>query len=86
MERVIRNSGGHFILYDLRRIFITIAESPDIFAYALKRLMNQKMSGDVTAGYIVNDVERLRKPMEKIADYVLSKNKVVSLENARMTE
>ena len=92
MERVIRSSGVHFILHDLRRTYITIAESLDISAYALKRLMNHKMSGDVTAGYIVADVERLRKPMEKIADYVLSvvdvhpKNKVVSLENEPMIE
>ena len=92
MERVIRNSEVHFILHDLRRTFITIAESLDISAYALKRLMNHKMNADVTAGYIVTDVERLRKPMEKIADYILSvadvhpKNKVVSLENARMIE
>ena len=92
MERVIRNSGVHFILHDLRRTFITIAESLDISAYALKRMMNHKMNGDVTAGYIVTDVERLRKPMEKIADYILSvagiqfRNKVASLENVRMTE
>lgn len=92
MEKVIRNSGVHFILHDLRRTFITIAESLDISVYALKRLMNHKMNGDVTAGYIVTDVERLRKPMEKIADYILSvadvqfRNKVASLENVRMIE
>jgi hypothetical protein len=49
-----------------------VAESLDIPAYALKRLLNHKMSGDVTAGYIVSDVERLRKPMQQIADFLLS--------------
>jgi hypothetical protein len=29
------------------------------------------MSNDVTAGYIVTDVERLRKPMQLITDYLL---------------
>lgn len=29
------------------------------------------MSGDVTAGYIVINVERLRGPMQRITDYVL---------------
>ena len=29
------------------------------------------MSNDVTAGYIVADVERLRKPMQLITDYIL---------------
>jgi len=29
------------------------------------------MSNDVTAGYIITDVERLRQPMQKITDYIL---------------
>jgi hypothetical protein len=56
----------------LRRTFSTIAESIDIPAYAIKRLLNHKMKSDVTAGYIVMDVERLREPMQKITDYILS--------------
>ncbi len=71
MERVISESGITFTLHDLRRTFITIAESLDIPAYALKRLINHKMSNDVTAGYIIADVERLRPPMQKITDYIL---------------
>ncbi|HAT9118101.1 tyrosine-type recombinase/integrase [Legionella pneumophila serogroup 1] len=71
MAHVIKNSGVHFTVHDLRRTFITIAESLDIPAYALKRLMNHKMSNDVTAGYIIVDVERLRKPMQLITDYIL---------------
>ncbi|MFX8543023.1 hypothetical protein ABTM06_20225, partial [Acinetobacter baumannii] len=54
-----------------RRTFITIAESLDISAYALKRLLNHKMTNDVTAGYIVTDFERLRKPMQEITDHLL---------------
>jgi hypothetical protein len=30
------------------------------------------MGADVTAGYIVHDVERLRRPMQAITDYLLS--------------
>ncbi len=71
MAHVIKATGIHFTVHDLRRTFITIAESLDIPAYALKRLMNHKMSNDVTAGYIVADVERLRKPMQHITDYIL---------------
>ena len=33
--------------------------------------MNHKMSNDVTAGYIIVDVERLRKPMQLITNYIL---------------
>lgn len=71
MQHVTAESGVAFTLHDLRRTFITIAESLDIPAYALKRLLNHKMSNDVTAGYIINDVERLRAPMQKISDYIL---------------
>lgn len=71
MKKIIDQSGVTFTLHDLRRTFITIAESLDIPAYALKRLLNHTMTQDVTAGYIVMDVERLRIPMQKITDHIL---------------
>lgn len=70
--RVTERSGVHFTLHDLRRTFITIAESLDIPHYALKRLLNHRLSGDVTAGYIVSDVERLRGPVEAVAKKIIS--------------
>lgn len=57
MATVIKESGVHFTVHDLRRTFITVAESLDISAYALKSLLNHKMSNDVTAGYIIKDAE-----------------------------
>ena len=51
-------------------LIITVAESLDISAYALKRLANHKMTNDVTAGYIIGDAERLRAPMQRITDYL----------------
>jgi len=33
--------------------------------------MNHKMNNDITAGYIMTDVERLRKPMDQINNYIL---------------
>lgn len=71
VQKVTELSCVSFTLHDLRRTFITIAESIDISAYALKRLVNHKMTNDVTAGYIVSDVERLRKPMEQISAQLL---------------
>lgn len=71
MIKVIENSGVAFTLHDLRRTFTSIAEGLDIPAYALKRLLNHKMKNDVTAGYIVTDVERLRKPMQLVTDFIL---------------
>jgi integrase len=71
MKKIIDQSGVTFTLHDLRRTFITIAESLDIPAYALKRLLNHRITQDVTAGYIVMDVERLRIPMQQITDHLL---------------
>jgi integrase len=71
MLKASLESGITFTVHDLRRTFLTIAEGLDIPAYALKRLVNHKMSNDVTAGYIMLDVERLRKPMQLITDHML---------------
>lgn len=71
VKLVCDTSGVEFTMHDLRRTFLTIAESLDIPAYALKRLVNHRIS-DVTAGYIQITVERLRKPMQKITDYVMN--------------
>lgn len=70
IERVREASGVKFTLHDLRRTFITIAESLDIPGYVLKQLLNHKDPNDVTAGYIVMNIERLRGPMQKIADRI----------------
>jgi len=71
IARVTKLSGVTFTLHDLRRTFITAAERLDIPAYALKRLINHKDPNDVTEGYIIFDVERLRLPMQKITDFFM---------------
>ena len=72
MKNAAHYSGIKFTLHDLRRTFITIAESLDISAYALKRLLNHRDPNDVTANYIITDVERLRRPMQRICDTILA--------------
>lgn len=69
--RVTKTSSIKFTLHDLRRTFVTIAESLDIPHYALKRLLNHRADSDVTGGYIVMDVERLRGPVERVAQHIL---------------
>jgi len=71
MDIVTRVSGVNFILHDLRRTFLTIADSVDTPAYVLKKLANHTVKNDVTAGYIVLDIERLRKYMQLISDCIL---------------
>ncbi|MEO0621842.1 MAG: tyrosine-type recombinase/integrase [Pseudomonadota bacterium] len=69
--RVSAGSGVSFTLHDLRRTFITIAESLDVPYYALKRLLNHRANGDVTGGYIVVNAERLRGPVEQVSKRIL---------------
>lgn len=71
VQRVIKASGVPFMLHDLRRTFITVAESLDLSHYAIKRLVNHKLTNDVTAGYVVANVGRLREPMQRITDRLL---------------
>jgi integrase len=71
VKRVSELSGVTFTLHDLRRTFITIAESLDIPGYALKRLLNDKDQNDVTAGYNDSNVDRLREPMQQITDFII---------------
>lgn len=71
VAKVCKTSGVKFSMHDLRRTFITIAEGLDFSYYVLKRLSNHKTSADVTSGYIVSDVERLREPMQRVTDRIL---------------
>jgi len=75
IQKVIEQSNVQFTIHDLRRTFITIADSLEISAYAIKRLVNHKMKDDVTAGYIISDIERLRGPMQRITDSLLEFSK-----------
>lgn len=71
-RKAAEESGIAFSHHDLRRTFITIAESLDISVYTVKRLANHKVSAsDVTAGYVITETERLRDPMQKITDRIL---------------
>jgi integrase len=73
IAKVIEQTGQPFTMHDLRRTYITIAESLDISSYSVKALVNHKQDkNDVTSGYIQLNVERLRKPMQQINDYILS--------------
>lgn len=60
--------GIKFCLHDLRRTFITVAESLDIPYAALKRLLNHSDGNDVTGGYLQITTDRLREPMERISN------------------
>jgi integrase len=64
--------GQHFTVHDLRRTYITVAESLNISQYSLKALVNHRHpDDDITGSYIQLTAERLREPMQLISDFVL---------------
>jgi integrase len=63
--------GITFMPHDLRRTFATVAEQ--VVSYSeLKRLLNHSTEDDVTQGYLVITVEKLREPMQRVTDVLLS--------------
>ena len=66
IQGVAKNSGCSFMLHDLRRTFLTVAERLALSYVVLKKLANHSGRNDTTFGYVVVDVERLREPMQRI--------------------
>lgn len=57
-----------FVLHDLRRTFLSRAERLGLSYFMIKRLANHGVGRDITAGYIVYDLEQLREPVQRITD------------------
>lgn len=72
MRRVTAETGISFTMHDLRRTFTTVAESLELSPYVLKRLLNHEIEGDVTGGYIVPTIERLREPIQRIESALMA--------------
>lgn len=85
LARLLTLSGLKFTIHGLRRTFAGIGKTLKIYPDDIKELMNHSLGGDMTAYYAGKDVERLRKPMQKITDFILmnanrkSDTKVVGL-------
>jgi integrase len=73
LDIVAKQTGIVVCAHDLRRTFITVAESSDISPMALKALVNHQLpESDVTAGYVRMTVERLREPAQRVCDRLLA--------------
>ena len=71
----IQDPDGNVITWsphDLRRTALSVLESMDVSAYALKRIAAHSQDADVTAGYFADDVHRLRSPMERLEKALLA--------------
>jgi integrase len=65
LAQVAAECGVRVSVHDLRRTFITVAEST-VSMMELKALVNHAVGSDVTARYVV--IERLREPAQRVAD------------------
>jgi hypothetical protein len=71
LNKIRNNTGITFMLHDLRRTFATIADELRLSQYTLKKLVNHSVGSDVTGGYVIAEMERLREPMQAITEYIL---------------
>lgn len=70
---IAEKSGVRFCLHDLRRTYATTAAEIGIDAYTLKRLLNHRTGGDVTAGYLSLSIDWLRDAAQKVENAVLDR-------------
>jgi integrase len=70
LRTVANVTGVQVSAHDLRRGFITIAESTDISVMALKALVNHTLGSGITEGYVQMRVERLREPVQRVANRI----------------
>ena len=71
VSQISEQIGHRFVIHDLRRVYLTTAEKLDVPHYALKKLANHVSSNDVTGGYIVVEVERLREYVSRISKHFI---------------
>lgn len=72
LRAVAAECGTYVSAHDLRRTFVTVAESCDISYSSLKALVNHSLGkSDVTAGYIQMTTERLREPAQRVCDRLM---------------
>jgi integrase len=68
LQQVAMACGVRVSCHDLRRTYITTAEATDLSPLALKMLVGHSVGSDVTAGYVIMNVERLREPAQRVCD------------------
>lgn len=71
MARVTEATGITFTVHDMRRTY-TSAIDGIVGYYELKRLLNHSVkTDDVTAGYVIKQLEKLRPLMQRVTDHIM---------------
>jgi integrase len=84
LAAIARATGIIVSAHDLRRTFVTIAESSDISVMALKALVNHALGSDVTGGYVQMTAERLREPAQRVCDKMKELCGIVPMESGNV--
>ena len=87
-RQIFEATGIRVSPHDLRRTFVTIAELTDISLspFALKALVNHSLGRDVTSGYVRMDGERLRQPVQRVADRIKQLCKVKETQGKNVSQ
>jgi integrase len=72
LRLVAEASGVAVSAHDLRRTYVTVAESTDMAVLALKALVNHALGNDVTSGYVKMTTERLREPAQRVCEKMMA--------------
>lgn len=70
LDAIAEQTGVRVSHHDLRRTYITVAESADISPMALKLLVNHSVGSDVTGGYVIMNQKRLAEAAQTVADEI----------------
>lgn len=70
-NEVIKITGVRFMPHSLRRTFISIGDEVEIPVQVVKNLVNHVSGKDVTEGYTIRSLERLRRATQKITDAIM---------------
>lgn len=71
INRINSDTGIKFINHDLRRGFISTAQSINVPLFIIKKLVNHSTTDDITSGYILFEDEDLRRHVERITHELL---------------
>lgn len=72
MSKVTELTGIKFTVHDMRRTYASAIDGI-VGYYELKRLLNHSVkSDDVTAGYVIKQLEKLRPLMQRVTDHIVA--------------
>jgi len=72
MAKVTEMTGIEFTVHDMRRTYASAIDGI-VGYYELKRLLNHSVkTDDVTAGYIIKQLEKLRPLMQRVSEHIMT--------------